>query len=363
MAPATAFVALAMLAAALVVPPVSAAAATDGVENLQRQVAQLRTDADQASAELAARTEQYAASRQRLRDTERRLLATADAEQHAAERVERARVRLVAFAVAAFESPVGDDLGALLDNPLHDVDRARSTADVSYLSQQQAAAVRGYEAGLARQRALHAHAQALVEQARTQRTGLADQLRRLRSDAEHFTHRLLAELDRLTVRLAEAGRYGAALRVSRERMRRTGEAVVTCDKPAVRGFPNGLIPVSLLCPLPERGHYLRADAARAFWLLDALYRARFGTHICVTDSYRSLAAQYSVYRRKPALAAIPGTSRHGLGVAVDLGCGIQTYGSTRFRWMKAHAPRFGWVHPYWAEHSPFEPWHWEYSPG
>ena len=29
----------------------------------------------------------------------------------------------------------------------------------------------------------------------------------------------------------------------------------------------------------------------------------------------------------PSLAAVPGTSRHGLGIALDLGCGVEPFGS------------------------------------
>jgi hypothetical protein len=29
--------------------------------------------------------------------------------------------------------------------------------------------------------------------------------------------------------------------------------------------------------------------------------------------------------------------------------------------MTAHAGAYGWVHPSWALHNPFEPWHWEFG--
>jgi LAS superfamily LD-carboxypeptidase LdcB len=88
-----------------------------------------------------------------------------------------------------------------------------------------------------------------------------------------------------------------------------------------------------------------------------------GKPLCVTDSYRDYARQVDVYRRKPGLAAVPGTSRHGWGLAVDLGCGVQQFGSPAFNWMRANAARFHFVHPSWAEPSGSmpEPWHWEYT--
>ena len=36
---------------------------------------------------------------------------------------------------------------------------------------------------------------------------------------------------------------------------------------------------------------------------------------------------------------------HGLGVALDLGCGVESFGTEAHRWMQANGPRFGWVHP------------------
>ena len=93
------------------------------------------------------------------------------------------------------------------------------------------------------------------------------------------------------------------------------------------------------------------------------YRADTGSYLCVTDSYRTYAAQVDVYARKPGLAAVPGTSNHGWGKAVDFCGGVQTFSGAAHRWMKANAGRFGWFHPSWAEPSGSKPeaWHWEFS--
>jgi len=128
------------------------------------------------------------------------------------------------------------------------------------------------------------------------------------------------------------------------------------------GYSNGMIPASKLCGLSS-GHKLRCDAAAAYLQLAAAYRAQFGKTLCITDSYRSYASQVDLYARKPSLAALPGTSNHGWGVAVDLCGGIDRFGTTQYQWMKKHAPAFGWVHPNWAEQggSREEPWHWEFG--
>ena len=141
-------------------------------------------------------------------------------------------------------------------------------------------------------------------------------------------------------------------------------AVGSCTGGEVQQYPNGQIPTAALCPLRSAsGHYLRADAAYAFDRMSAGFADRFGRAICVTDSYRSYAAQVSVYARKPGLAAVPGTSNHGWGTAVDLCGGIQSFTSTEHRWMNVNAPLYGWFHPGWAQQtgSKPEPWHWEYG--
>ncbi|WP_204072796.1 D-alanyl-D-alanine carboxypeptidase family protein [Planotetraspora phitsanulokensis] len=127
-------------------------------------------------------------------------------------------------------------------------------------------------------------------------------------------------------------------------------------------YPNGLLPKSSLCPLPQAGRELRADAAIAFADLNLAYQKNFGKQMCVTDSYRSLASQQAVYYSRPGFAAVPGRSNHGLGLAVDLCGGVQNSGSAQFNWLEANSKRYGFIHPPWAYSNPFEPWHWEYDP-
>ena len=126
------------------------------------------------------------------------------------------------------------------------------------------------------------------------------------------------------------------------------------------GYADGFIPSSQLCSITGGGR-LRPDAAAAFDKMSRAYAKVFGSTLCVTDSYRSYTEQVKVFRQRPSLAAVPGTSNHGWGLALDLGCGIQSSRSAQYRWMVANAGRFGWVHPTWAIHDPFEPWHWEFG--
>jgi hypothetical protein len=122
---------------------------------------------------------------------------------------------------------------------------------------------------------------------------------------------------------------------------------------------NGQLPSSVLCTLWDAKNRLRADAAVAIAKLNVAYRQRFGKNLCITDTYRTLASQYRVKALKGGLAAAPGTSNHGWGVAIDFCGGIESSGSATHQWMKANAPAYGWHNPNWA--IGWEPWHWEYD--
>lgn len=130
-----------------------------------------------------------------------------------------------------------------------------------------------------------------------------------------------------------------------------------------QGLPNGRLPASVLCGLRnDSTERLRSDAAQEFTRMSASYEQAFGRPICVTDGYRTLSEQQILKRVKPGLAATPGNSEHGWGLAVDLGCGVQSFRSAQHRWMKDNAGRFGWFHPSWARAGGGqpEPWHWEF---
>lgn len=129
------------------------------------------------------------------------------------------------------------------------------------------------------------------------------------------------------------------------------------------GYPNGLIPTSALCPIGVGSHRLRCDAAQTYGGMSGAFATQFGRPICITDSYRTFGQQIDLYARKPALAAVPGTSNHGWGLAIDLCGGIESFGTAQWAWMAANAASFGWVHPPWARPrgGREEPWHWEYA--
>ncbi|GAA2218817.1 hypothetical protein GCM10010413_06000 [Promicromonospora sukumoe] len=129
------------------------------------------------------------------------------------------------------------------------------------------------------------------------------------------------------------------------------------------GYANGRIPADVLCPLPfAPGHLLRCDAAERLTALSERFEEEFGYPIPLTDSYRSYAMQVAVKGTKPHLAAFPGTSNHGWGLAVDLGNPIAGGSSDEYVWLRLHAPDYGWDNPSWAQlgGAKPEPWHFEF---
>lgn len=139
-----------------------------------------------------------------------------------------------------------------------------------------------------------------------------------------------------------------------------------CDGVVPDGsYANGQLPDGVLCTLWSSDDRLRADAAVALAKLNIAYKQTFGSNICLTDSYRTLAAQQILKAQKGYLAAQPGTSEHGWGLAVDLCDGVQTGYGAKYTWLRENAPLYGWDNPMWARSGgsgPHEPWHWEYTP-
>lgn len=84
---------------------------------------------------------------------------------------------------------------------------------------------------------------------------------------------------------------------------------------------NGRLPSSMLAPIGG-GYYLRKDAAAAFNAMSAAAQRKWGRPIRVVAGYRTYARQvyfWNLWRSgRGNLAAHPGTSNHGWGLAVDL---------------------------------------------
>lgn len=117
------------------------------------------------------------------------------------------------------------------------------------------------------------------------------------------------------------------------------------------GSPNGQIPADALCALSwDPSSALRCDAAAA------LERAAAAgmPQVALTDAYRSFADQVAVKRSHGRLAATPGTSNHGEGLAIDAPNPMRA-------WLHRNGPTHGWTWPAWARNHG-ETWHFLYQP-
>jgi len=126
-------------------------------------------------------------------------------------------------------------------------------------------------------------------------------------------------------------------------------------------YANGQVPANALCPT-SAGGLLRCDAARAFEVMNAAYTSYFGVPMVATDTYRALAGQIRCTAEKGDMCAVPGTSNHGWGLAIDFGDEVNNFGTAKHIWMIENSGKYGWYHPSWAQQngSKPEPWHWEY---
>jgi LAS superfamily LD-carboxypeptidase LdcB len=121
-------------------------------------------------------------------------------------------------------------------------------------------------------------------------------------------------------------------------------------------YGNGKIPASALEQVGDTKHKLWAPAAESLTRLIADAK-RDGVKIGISDSYRSYDEQVGLAKRKGlysqgGLAAKPGTSEHGWGMAADLD--LNAKGLT---WMRANGAKYGF-----DENVPRETWHWAYQP-
>lgn len=175
------------------------------------------------------------------------------------------------------------------------------------------------------------------------------------------------------VRLAaeQAAAERAAAAVAAEAARVAAEQAAAADVAhkiaAADAAPNGAIPSGVLCGVSfDSKVRLRCDAAEDLERLNGAFRDHFGYDISVSDSYRDYDGQVVARETKGDLAAAPGTSNHGRGLAIDLN-GFGEYGQfdrPYYVWMSAHAGDYGWLHPSYMNpggSGPSEPWHWEYK--
>ncbi|MCW2543556.1 MAG: hypothetical protein JWM40_1108 [Frankiales bacterium] len=208
----------------------------------------------------------------------------------------------------------------------------------------------------------------LAQQASALEQASGKRLRTLQALAQSTSDQLLAAQNALQRARGIAAARAAARAQAAERTRLARLASMAggpmCTGKPVTGQQNGNLDPASLCPLwMGGGATAKGTAAAAFNKMSKYHAATVGSPLCVTGGYRSYQRQVELYREKPGLAAVPGTSEHGWGNAIDFCGGVQDSGSAASAWMRRNAGSFGWFHPSWAEPSGSkpEPWHWEFN--
>lgn len=367
-----------------VTSPDEGAGAEEGIEpdlsDVRVELAELNTELEEARERATELIEEYMAEHERLEEaTERREGAESQAES-ADENAGRTRLSAARQAAAAYK---GSDLSAVhaWTGPRGPAEVLERGAYLDLLDGHRSDDLDRAEAAQVVSGAL-ASAAASAETAQEKAAEEADSARTRAEEAvqeqEERAQELMLEQSRLEGHLAEGRDPEAddearenALKDARSAQLPGGEGAGTlspvgsgghgCETVEAASFGNGQIPDAALCPLPQAGEKLRADAAEAFLELDSAFHEEFGRPMCVTDSYRPYHEQARLFQEmSPGMAAEPGTSRHGLGVAVDLCGGVEQLGTAEHEWMLDNAPDHGWGNPEWARGG-FEPWHWEYG--
>lgn len=141
-----------------------------------------------------------------------------------------------------------------------------------------------------------------------------------------------------------------------------GTLVTTSDPAAL----NGKLPISSLCKVPldwnadhsfapgytaTTQRYFNCQALVGLTQLENGYKAHFGTWATIDLTYRSFAEQQYWYNLLGyPTAAIPGTSNHGLGIALDFEQDNSTdtfsWGQPGYQWLQSNGPRYGFNDPF-----------------
>lgn len=144
---------------------------------------------------------------------------------------------------------------------------------------------------------------------------------------------------------------------------------------------NGTIPSTDLCLVPSTFNTnwspstprtLQCGALAGLKEMNAAYRARFGVDLQLDEGYRDRHTQDMYYRvyGYPS-AAIPGTSNHGYGRAIDL-LGKRSallmgvlnpyrFGTPQDAWLSANGKNYGWDRPEAFDQNGSNPEFWHYN--
>lgn len=166
--------------------------------------------------------------------------------------------------------------------------------------------------------------------------------------------------------------YGKKDKKELKDLQSTGKAVAFANFQAARQFNKGQDNGQLArrgMVWVGQGEQLRPRAAKAWKAMQAAAKLE-GVSLGVTDAYRTLKEQKQLAAEKGIYgpgnrqgAAVPGTSKHGAGRAVDVSYGpksqnsLDSYNAAQAKWLKQNASKYGF-----SQSVPGEPWHIEFNP-
>jgi hypothetical protein len=141
--------------------------------------------------------------------------------------------------------------------------------------------------------------------------------------------------------------------------------LVKIHVPSGKQVENGLLheQSGFLKRSDKSGTVLLAEVIHNFNLLYNRFSLVFPQKKLIASGYRTYNRQVSLKEEKPTLAARPGTSNHGWGLAFDWNTGRSDgFESDTYRWMLENAPNYGFHNPLWAQKEGKKPewWHFEY---
>lgn len=136
---------------------------------------------------------------------------------------------------------------------------------------------------------------------------------------------------------------------------------------------NGMLPESMLAAIPwdKEKTLIAAPALADLTRLNTAFKKKFGKNIDVDLAYRTLDTQKYYYKELGAyIAAKPGTSNHGWGLAIDVPeSHAYSFRGKYYKWLKSNSKKYNWLHRKNLEEfradgsrNPYaEAWHFEYS--
>lgn len=141
---------------------------------------------------------------------------------------------------------------------------------------------------------------------------------------------------------------------------------VSQDMPSLEGYKNGYLDDEVLCPISFSPDYkMYCPAEKMLSLMNEDYKEEFGTDLKIVSAYRSFEHQASLYARDQVFVAVPGTSQHSNGLAIDFGSatgGFIDWDEPTTLWVMENGYKYGYSMGVWQskENLP-EPWHVEFG--